>query len=260
MAHSFILAHEDETAAFERFAEANPDNVVLLIDTYDSKMGAAKVVALAGRLRQRGITVRAVRLDSGDIARLAFEVRRILDDGGLGDVKIFASGNLDEYSLRDLVTAGTPIDGFGIGTRLDVSDDAPVSRMRPTSFRSMLAKPGENDRRGKPTGPGEQVYRTLRKGVLHQDVVTLDSDIRLGEPLLQPVMESGQRINPPLPLEQIRQFAAEELKRLPAAWLGTSRQITRSRSPRYCGNWQLRWMPPPLTRIVHDVTLSAARE
>ena len=76
MAHSFILAHEDETAAFERFAEANPDNVVLLIDTYDSKAGAAKVVALAGRLRQRGIAVRAVRLDSGDIARLAFEVRR----------------------------------------------------------------------------------------------------------------------------------------------------------------------------------------
>ena len=132
-------------------------------------------------------------------------------------MKIFASGNLDEYSLQDLVTAGAPIDGFGIGTRLDVSEDAPYLECA-YKLQEYAGKARRKRSEGKANWPGrKQVYRTLRNGVLHHDVVTLDTDTRLGEPLLQPVMESGQRINPPLPLEQIRQFAAEELKRLPAA-------------------------------------------
>ena len=101
MAHSFVQAHDDEAEAFEHFANTQPDNVVLLIDTYDTEAAAEKVVALAPRLQQKGIHIKGVRLDSGDLADLARKVRRILDDGGLTDVRILASGNLDEEAVRN---------------------------------------------------------------------------------------------------------------------------------------------------------------
>jgi len=223
MAHSYVLAHDDETAAFMRFAEANPQNVVLLIDTYDSEAAAAKVIALAPRLRQRGIAVRAVRLDSGDIARHAFAVRRMLDEGGLPEVRIFASGNLDEYRLRELVTAGAPIDGFGIGTRLDVSADAPYLECA-YKLQEYAGKPRRKRSEGKANWPGrKQVYRTLEDGVMRRDVVALASESQPGQPLLHKVMERGQRVSSPAPLDRIRQFAAEELGRLPAALAGQER-------------------------------------
>lgn len=215
MAHSFILAHDEEAVAFERFAAANPDNVVLLIDTYDSRAGAEQVVALAGRLRERGITIRAVRLDSGDIRQLAGEVRRILDAGGLTSVKIFASGNLDEQRVQELVAAGAPIDGFGIGTRLDVSADAPYLECA-YKLQEYAGLPRRKRSEGKANWPGrKQVYRTLQHGVLHHDVVALETDVLPGEPLLEPVMRGGRRTDAPLPLEPIRQFAARQLQRLP---------------------------------------------
>ena len=99
MAHSFVQAHDDEAAAFESFAQSRPENLTLLIDTYDSEAGARKVVALAPRLAARGIKVGAVRLDSGDLTALSKSVRRILDDGGLSETRIFASGGLDEDSV-----------------------------------------------------------------------------------------------------------------------------------------------------------------
>src|SRR5687768_13989180 len=95
VAHSYIQAHEDEATAFEHFARSHPDNVILLIDTYDTEAGAAKVVALARKLSQDGISVRGVRLDSGDLGVHARCVRQILNEGGLEKVTIFASGNLD---------------------------------------------------------------------------------------------------------------------------------------------------------------------
>jgi nicotinate phosphoribosyltransferase len=103
MAHSFVQAHPDEAAAFEHFAQAQPDNAVLLIDTYDTETAARKVVALAPLLKANGIPVKGVRLDSGDLADHARKVRHILDGGGLRDAQILASGNLDEYGLRTLV-------------------------------------------------------------------------------------------------------------------------------------------------------------
>ncbi len=125
MAHSFVQAHDDETAAFEDFATARPDNLTLLIDTYDTERGARKVATLAPKLKARGITVRAVRLDSGDLAALSRTVRGILDDAGLRDISIFASGGLDETSVAALVAGGAPIDGYGVGTSLTTSSDAP---------------------------------------------------------------------------------------------------------------------------------------
>jgi nicotinate phosphoribosyltransferase len=125
MAHSFVQAHDDEALAFEHFAHAQPDNVVLLIDTYDTETAAHKVVALAPKLARDGIRIKGVRIDSGDLAELARQVRRILDAGRLNDVIIFASGDLDEYALRRMLDAGVPVDGFGIGTRVDTSSDMP---------------------------------------------------------------------------------------------------------------------------------------
>src|SRR5213078_1728349 len=99
MAHSFVQAHDDEAEAFARFAADDPEHAVLLLDTYDTEEAAAKVVALA----REGVAVRGVRLDSGDLAEHARRVRRILDAGGLREVTIFASGNLDEDALRELL-------------------------------------------------------------------------------------------------------------------------------------------------------------
>src|SRR5262249_5949983 len=114
MAHSFIETFDDEMAAFESFARARPDNLVLLLDTYDTEAAARKVVALAPRLKASGITIRAVRLDSGDLIALAKSVRGILDAGGLHGVTIFVSGGLDEDSLLGFARAQAPIDGIGV--------------------------------------------------------------------------------------------------------------------------------------------------
>ena len=125
MAHSYVQMHDDEAEAFENFARARPKNLTLLIDTYDTEAAARKVVALAPRLRVAGISVGGVRLDSGDLIALSKKVRRILDEGGLGDVTIFASGGIDENSIAAMLRAGAPIDGFGIGSSLTTSSDAP---------------------------------------------------------------------------------------------------------------------------------------
>ena len=216
MAHSFIQAHEDETAAFERFAYANPDNVVLLIDTYDTDAGAEKVVSLAPRLQRKGIAIRGVRLDSGDLADHARKVRRILDEGGLTDTAIFASGNLDESIVRQLLAAQAPIDGFGIGTRMDTSADAPY-----LDCAYKLEEYGGKARRkrseGKATWPGrKQVYRRYdADGRMCSDILTLEDDPQEGEPLIQPVMRAGKRLTDPAPLTALRERARTQLERLP---------------------------------------------
>src|SRR5437660_540365 len=126
MAHSFIQSYGDEATAFADYARARPQNVTLLIDTYDTVEAARKVVRLAPQLAAEGIAVRAVRIDSGDLDAMSRQVRRILDQGGLADVRIFASGGIDEHGLAALVAAGAPIDGYGIGTSLTTSSDAPA--------------------------------------------------------------------------------------------------------------------------------------
>jgi len=125
MAHSYIMAHERERDAFAHFVELFPRLSTLLVDTYDTVRGIENAAIVAGDLREKGFKLQAVRLDSGDLADLSIKARRILDRNGLRDVSIFASGNLDEYRIRDLIRAGAPIDAFGIGTAMVVSADAP---------------------------------------------------------------------------------------------------------------------------------------
>ena len=159
MAHSFIEAHDDEVAAFEDFARARPDGLTLLLDTYDTEAAARKVVALAPRLAAAGIAIRAVRLDSGDLSALSRSVRRILDQGGLADVTIFASGGLDEDSIAALIGGGAPIDGFGVGTSLTTSSDVPALDCA-YKLQEYTGTPRRKQSPGKATWPGrKQVWR-----------------------------------------------------------------------------------------------------
>jgi len=221
MAHSFVEAHDDESEAFADFARAFPDNAVLLIDTYDTLAGARNAIAVAKRLSRHGIKIRGVRLDSGDLAALSRQVREELDLGGLTDTTIFASGNLDEYRVRDLVAAGAPIDGFGVGTSLVTSSDAPYLDAV-YKLQEYAGRPRRKRSTGKATWPGrKQVYRVGdAQGMFVHDVVTLEDDLREGDPLLVPIMEDGRRIVPPPDPAAIRARAAGELARLPAALRG----------------------------------------
>lgn len=216
MAHSFVQSHDDETQAFEDFATSQPGNVTLLIDTYDTEAAARKVVDLAGRLAQQGIAIQAVRIDSGDLALHARRVRAILDQGGCTSVRIFASGNLDEYRVRDLLNGGAPIDGFGIGTRMNTSADAPFldCAYKLTEYAGM---PRRKRSEGKATWPGcKQVYRWLdAAGRLAGDLLTLQGEAADGEPLLHPVMVAGQRTGPAPSLQTSRDRAGRELAGLP---------------------------------------------
>ncbi|MBI3603967.1 MAG: nicotinate phosphoribosyltransferase [Nitrospirae bacterium] len=216
MAHSFVQAHLDETEAFAHFADAQPENIVLLIDTYDTETAAGKVVALAPRLKRKGLTIRGVRLDSGDLAVHAGKVRRILDEGGLPDVQIVVSGNLDEYALQALVAAGAPIDSFAVGTSMTTSADAPYLDCA-YKLQEYAGRACRKRSEGKATWPGrKQVYRWYgADGRIAQDVVTVADDRQDGEALVQPVMEAGRRLAPSSPLADIRTKAAAELARLP---------------------------------------------
>jgi len=216
MAHSFIESFDDEMAAFAAFAQSRPDNLVLLLDTYDTEAAARKVVALAPRLREAGIAVRGVRLDSGDLVALSKSVRAILDAGGLSDVTIFASGGLDEDRLAVFTAQKAPIDGLGIGTSLTTSSDVPaldcvykLQEYAGVARRKRSAK--------KITWPGrKQVWRSYdADGRMAGDILGLDGEAQSGAPLVEPVMQDGRRLRAAPSLEDIRRLARHELERLP---------------------------------------------
>jgi nicotinate phosphoribosyltransferase len=216
MAHSFIQAYDDEAAAFENFAQSRPENLTILIDTYDTEAGAQKVVMLAPRLEARGITIRAVRLDSGDLITLSKSVRRILDAGGLPDVRIFASGGLDEDSVAAMLHAGAPIDGFGLGTSLTTSSDVPaLDCVYKLQEYAGLARRKRSV--GKATWPGrKQVWRRYGPdGRMAGDILSVEGDRQTGEPLIQLVMQGGRRLAPVPTLAESRTRAARDLARLP---------------------------------------------
>ena len=216
MAHSFVQAHDDETVAFEHFAHSLPENVILLIDTYDTEAAAEKVVRLAPKLARDGIKIKGVRLDSGDLGDHAFKVRRVLDDGGLQDVTIFASGSVDEYVLEKLMQRGAPIDGFGIGTHMDTSADAPYLDCA-YKLVEYAGKARRKRSEGKVLWPGrKQVFRCYDDhGRMLNDLLSLEGDQVEGEALIRPMMKAGRRLSAAEPLERSRQRALGEIKRLP---------------------------------------------
>ncbi len=217
MAHSFVQAHDDEAIAFEHFARVRPKALTLLIDTYDTEHGARLVAALAPRLAADGIAVAAVRLDSGDFAALSRSVRGILDAAGLQSIRILASGGLDEHKLLALVRDAAPIDGYGIGTSLTTSDDAPALDCA-YKLQEYAGRARRKRSEGKATWPGrKQVYRRYSPdGIIAADTVALIDEPPCGERLLLPAMRNGRRAPGLLSLTQARANAAAWLARLPA--------------------------------------------
>ena len=216
MAHSFVQAHDVEAQAFDHFAHVQPDNVVLLIDTYDTENAARKVVELSQKLEREGIRIKGVRIDSGNLADHAHQVRQILDAGGLKHVTIFASGDLDEYVLRDMLASGAPVDGFGIGTRMDTSSDVPYLDCA-YKLEEYAGKARRKRSEGKQTWPGrKQVFRSYDgDGRMASDVVTVEGDHQRGEPLIVPMMRGGRRLAESATLADIRNHTAANLARLP---------------------------------------------
>jgi nicotinate phosphoribosyltransferase len=218
MAHSFIKAHDSELEAFRAWTSVFPDSV-LLVDTYDTPEGVRNVIRLA---RERGddFAVRAVRLDSGDLAGLALGARRLLDAAGLEGVEIFASGSLDEHIVADLVAAGAPITGFGVGTRLGVSADHP-SLDTAYKLSGYAGRARMKLSTGKANLPGrKQVYR-VESGSPAQaahDVIALHDEPIEGRGLLVKVMEAGRRLPAgQADLASISEHARTEVARLPNA-------------------------------------------
>jgi len=217
MAHSYVMAFSDERDAFRRFARDFPTATVLLIDTYDTVEGARRAVEVAHELAPEGVALRGVRLDSGDLGELSRRVREILDAGGLEDVSIIASGDLDEYRIAELLASGAPIDSFGVGTQMGVSADAPAL--------SAVYKLAEYDSRpvlklstGKASLPGrKQVWRREAGGVLVGDVMGLEDDeVPDGRPMLERVMVGGVRSGSVDSLADARERCARALASLPA--------------------------------------------
>lgn len=221
MAHSYVMSFDDELSAFRAFAQDFPQNVILLIDTYDTLQGARHAVRIAEELASQGVRVRGVRIDSGDLVRLSREVRKILNEAGLHDVRILLSGDLNEQKIERLLHEGAVADSFGVGTEMGTSYDAPalggvyklVEDER--GYRIKLSA-------GKATLPGrKQIWRICdSKGLMCRDVLALAEEPPPDEgegarPLLKPVMQGGKRTEPPEPLEQIRERCLQNLERLP---------------------------------------------
>ncbi len=213
-AHSWIMAHEDEEEAFQRFLDVFPDHAVLLVDTYDVRAAVEKIIAL-------GRKPRGVRLDSGDLAADSAWARGRLDQAGWDDVQVFASGDLDEDRIEELLRNGARIDGFGVGTALATSSDAPTLGV---IYKLVEIERGGEVRNAakfseaKVTYPGrKQVFRFAGgNGKYTEDVIALEGEQFAGaEPLLVPVMRGGKRLLPASDLNEARQRCLTDLQRLP---------------------------------------------
>lgn len=214
MAHSYIQAYPNEYAAIKAFTAEFPETT-LLVDTYDTLAGVRKVIALAGE-RGGAFKVKAIRLDSGDLAALAKGARKLLDEAGLNHVQIFASSGLDESKIQALLEEEAPINGFGVGTQLAVSGDAPdidfsyklveyagQPRMKLSSSKELL--PGR-----------KQVFRFFDGNQMKRDVIARFDETLEGKPLLEQVMCQGKRLAAgQISLKQARAYAQQQMKVLP---------------------------------------------
>jgi nicotinate phosphoribosyltransferase len=221
-AHSWVMAHEDEAVAFAHFLDAFPEHAVLLLDTYDVRRAIKTIVAM--KRKPAG-----VRLDSGNLAKDSQWVRRALDRAGWKDVKIFASGDLDETRIAALLKKHAAIDAFGVGTALATPGDAPHLNL---VYKLVKIERGGEARgaakltEAKVTYPGrKQVFRySSPRGEFLRDKIALDDEPAAGgEPMLIQVMRDGKRILPPVAVGDSRALCAANLARLPRKY----RQMNR---------------------------------
>ena len=222
MAHSFVMAFEHEADSFRAYAGTFPDTSTFLVDTYDPIVGLRNAVEVGREMAARGQRLIGVRLDSGNLHELASAARSMLDDAGLTDTLVVVSGGLDEFEVESLVYAGAPIDGFGIGTKLGVSADAPYldSAYKLVEY---MSRPVLKLSADKQTLPGcKQVFRKIAKdGTYAGDVITRLEEASPGEhsfPLLETVMADGRRTRRSPPLGNSRGEFIRSIRWLPESY------------------------------------------
>ncbi|MFB6231406.1 MAG: nicotinate phosphoribosyltransferase [Salinibacter sp.] len=215
MAHSYVEAHDSEVAAFRAFSDLYPETI-LLVDTYDTIGGVRKTIDLMEE-REDDVHIRGIRLDSGDLAELAHESRRLLDEAGFEDIMIFASGGLDEYKIAELLDRGAPIDGFGVGTKMGTAADQPALD---TAYKlcGYAGTPRMKLSAQKSNLPGrKQVFRQHEDDAAVRDVIATRGEQLNGTPLMDCVMSNGERTDAGAsrPADAIREHAAARLADLP---------------------------------------------
>lgn len=229
-AHSFVMLFDDEAAAFEAFARAQPANCTFLVDTYDTLAGVARAIEAGRRLRERGYEMIGVRLDSGDLAALARAARTLLDAGGFPGAAIVASSDLDEHAIERLKREGAPIEVWGVGTRLATGHGQPalggiykLAAVRDANGR-WQHRIKRSEELAKSSLPGIQQVRRFGTAERLQGDVIYDLETGMAEPpgldapardLLVPVHRAGRRVYDPPPLARVREHALHELARLP---------------------------------------------
>ncbi|HZO81018.1 MAG TPA: nicotinate phosphoribosyltransferase [Candidatus Binataceae bacterium] len=227
MAHSYVMAHEQEREAFDSYVKVFPRLSTLLVDTYDTLRGVENAAAVALELRQAGAKLQGIRLDSGDLLQLSRRARRILDQRGLAEVPIFASGNLDEYRIAELVRGGAPIDAFGVGTAMVVSADAPALDVA-YKLVEYRGEPRMKTSTEKVTLPGrKQVFRACNAtGGFYADLIGLFEESPASaarefrpspatvQPLLERVFADGRRMAPRPTLSDSRERFLESFAHL----------------------------------------------
>jgi nicotinate phosphoribosyltransferase len=215
MAHSYVLSFETEQAAFRAFLEDATGNPVLLVDTYDTREGVRRAIAAS---RESGVELQAIRIDSGDLDALARDARQLLDEAGMREVGIVASGDLEEDRIAALVEANAPIDLWGVGTELGTSRDSPVVN---GVYKLVADRSGSQWRGvaktsiGKATAPcAKQVFRRIEDGEIRGDVIAIAEERLEGDPLLVPAMRDGEILHEET-IEAMRKRATASLAALP---------------------------------------------
>lgn len=214
-AHSFVMSFPDELDAFRAYVKTFPDNATLLIDTYDTANGARNAAIVAKELEKKGKRLGAVRLDSGDLGDLSLIVREILDERGLDYVKILASNDLNEYKIDEFRKNGAEIDGYGVGTELITAK--PVAAI-PGVYKLVEDDYGAKIKlsSGKMTLPGKKnIFRRYENGEYVRDIIALDNEKISGTPLLEKVIEDGERISERMNVKDIRSYSMSEVSKLP---------------------------------------------
>ncbi|RKY31360.1 MAG: nicotinate phosphoribosyltransferase [Candidatus Omnitrophota bacterium] len=219
MAHSFVMAFKREIDSFLAYSSTFPDTTTLLVDTYNTKKGIKNAVLIALYLKEGGYRLKGIRLDSGDMAGLSKTARRILDKEGLGYVKIFASGNLDEFKIKNLLDRDALIDNFGVGTNMGTSIDAPsldvIYKISEVTDSNGKFLPTMKLSSHKATYPGrKQVFRIEnKKRKFVKDILGLDSEKIKGRALLKKVVDNGRVVYKSPSIEKIRAFTKENIEK-----------------------------------------------
>lgn len=221
MAHSFVMSFKEEIDSFLAYSTTFPKRTILLVDTYDTKKGIENAITTGRYLKEQGYELQGIRLDSGNIVYLSRLARRMLDKAGFKSVKIFASGNLDEFKIRDLLKKKACVDNFGVGTNMGTSIDAPsldvIYKLSEVTDQKGRFLPTMKLSKSKVTYPGrKQIFRSRdKKGNFVRDILGLENERIKGEPLLVKVVDKGRIVYKAPPLNKIRAYLKSNLLKFP---------------------------------------------